>query len=296
MTDLEQAAGESASVRAYPSFTSLTVEQDGHIAWLTLNRPAKLNALSDELLSELGDALDALAASTHTRVVVLRGAGRAFCAGYDLSPDATEIGNADSRSTIQERDRLVSNIELFTRIWRHPVPVIAAVHGYCVGGGAQLASFCDITVVADDAIIMASPTILIGGGYLSPLWAHLVGPKRAKLMSFDAGHRISGQTAAEWGWATGSVPAEDFEEHVADLARSIARTPAGVLRLKKEAINRATELQGFLTYARMGAETDALLHFSPEIREIQRWIREDGLRVAIDRFASSGLPDPVETS
>lgn len=282
----------SRSRHPFPSFETLSIRAEGRVAWLTLNRPDKLNALSDQLLEELGQALDALAESAQTRVVVLHGAGRAFCAGYDLSPDAAEIGDADSRSTIEERDRLVANIELFTRIWRHPVPVIAAVHGYCVGGGAQLASFCDITVVTDDAIIMASPRILIGGGYLSPLWTHLVGPKRAKLMSFDAGHRISGKTAAGWGWAAESVPADGFEEHVARLADSIARTPAGVLRLKKEAINRATELEGFLTYARMGAETDALLHFSPEIREIQRWIREDGLRVAIDRFVESGLPDP----
>lgn len=274
-----------------PEFTTLLLEIDGPIARLTLNRPDKLNALSDELLEELGVALDVLAAEPRVRVVVLRGAGRAFSAGYDLSPDEAEIAFVDERSPIEERDRLVSNIELFTRIWRHPVPVIAAIHGYAVGGGAQLASFCDITIVTDEAVVMASPTLLIGGGYLSPIWVHLVGPKRAKMMSFDAGRRISGRTAAEWGWAAESVPEADFDEHVERLARSIARTPAPVLRMKKEAINRATELQGFLSFARMGAETDALLHHSPEIKEIQRWIREDGLRPAIDRFSTDGLPD-----
>lgn len=274
-----------------PAFATLLLHRDGPIAWLTLNRPDKLNALSDELLGELGRALDVLETDPAIRVVVLRGAGRAFCAGYDLSPDAEEIAHVEDRSPIEERDRLLANIELFTRIWRHPVPVIAAIHGYCIGGGAQLASFCDITVITDEAIVMASPTLLIGGGYLSPIWVHLVGPKRAKMMSFDAGHRISGRTAADWGWAAESVPAAGFEAHVETLARSIARTPAPVLRMKKEAINRATELQGFLSYARMGAETDALLHQSPEIREIQRWIREDGLRPAIDRFSQLGLPD-----
>ena len=274
-----------------PEFATLLLEFDGPIARLTLNRPDKLNALSDELLEEFGVALDVLAADSAVRVVVLRGAGRAFCAGYDLSPDEEEIAHVDDRSPIEERDRLVANIELFTRLWRHPVPVIAAIHGYAVGGGAQLASFCDITVITDEAVVMASPTLLIGGGYLSPIWVHLVGPKRAKMMSFDAGHRISGRTAADWGWAAESVPEAQFDEHVERLARSIARTPAPVLRMKKEAINRATELQGFLSYARMGAETDALLHHSPEIKEIQRWIREDGLRPAIDRFSEFGLPD-----
>jgi enoyl-CoA hydratase len=272
-------------------FETLTIVQEERIAWLTLNRPEKLNALNDTLLRELGEALDYIGGLREVRVVVLRGAGRAFCAGYDLSPDEGEIGKSEERGTVEERDRLLSNIELFTRIWRHPVPVIAAIHGYAVGGGAQLATFADITVVTDDAVIMASPTLLIGGGYLSPLWSHLVGPKRAKLVSFDAGHRISGKVAAEWGWASQSVPAELFDDHVRALATSIARTPANVLRMKKEAINRVTELQGFLTYARTGAETDALLHHSPEIQEVQRWIREIGLHGAIDRFSAEGLPD-----
>lgn len=281
-------------MKATPRYETLLLEEDGRIAWLTLNRPEKLNALSDELLLELSEAFEYLAKRSEIRVVVLRGAGRAFCAGYDLSPDADEIGAAESRSPVEDRDRLIGNIELFTRIWRHPVPVISAIHGYCVGGGAQLATFTDITVVTDDAIIMASPSLLIGGGYLSPLWTHLVGPKRAKLVSFDAGHRISGKVASEWGWATRSVPPEQFEQHIETLARSIARTPANVLAMKKEAINRTIELQGFLTYARMGAETDALLHHSLEVREIQRWIKELGLRGAIDRFSEFGLADQTD--
>ena len=271
-------------------FTELGFEIDGHVAWLTLNRPHRLNALSDTLLEELGQALDILGNTRH-RVVVLRGAGRAFCSGYDISPESSEIGYAAERTPVEDRDRLAANIELFTRIWRHPQPVIAAVHGYCIGGGAQLASLCDITVTADNATIMGSPSLLIGGGYLSPLWVHLVGPKRAKLVSFDAGHRIDGVTAAEWGWATHSVPEAEFTEHIEQLARSIARTPGNVLRMKKEALNRATEFQGLLTYARMGAETDALLHQSAEVKEVQKWIREMGLKAAIARFNEEGAPD-----
>ena len=271
-------------------YDTIDLAIDGRVGWLTLNRPDRLNALSDTLLAELDQALDELAES-QTRVVVLRGAGRAFCAGYDISPDAAEIGYAAERGPVEDRDRLVQNIELFTRLWRHPQPIIAAIHGYCVGGGAQLASFCDITVVTEGAVIMASPSLLIGGGYLSPLWSHLVGPKRAKLMSFDAGHRISGKTAADWGWASIAVPEAEFDDRVADLARSIARTPGNVLRLKKEAINRTAELQGLLTYARMGAETDALLHQTAEVQTVQGWIKEIGLKAAIARFAKDGVED-----
>jgi len=271
-------------------FSELTLEIEHHVARITLNNPRHLNALSATMLGELSEALDILGATKH-RVVVIRGAGRAFCAGYDISPEGDEVGHAPDRSPVEDRDRLAANVELFTRIWRHPQPVIAAVHGYCIGGGGQLASLCDITVVADEAIIMSSPSLLIGGGYLSPLWVHLVGPKRAKLVSFDAGHRISGKTAVEWGWATHSVPDDEFEEHIEQLARSIARTPASVLRMKKEALNRATELSGLLTYARMGAETDALLHQSAEVKVVHSWIRDMGLKAAIERFNREGAPD-----
>lgn len=272
------------------NYTSILLELEGPVAWVTLNRPERLNAMNDVLLKELDHALQHLA-TTNNRVVVIRGAGRAFSAGYDLSADSEEIGYATSRGPVHDRDRLLANIETWTRIWRHPQPVIAAVHGYCIGGGAQLASMADITFVADDSVIMASPALPIGGGYLSPLWVHLVGPKRAKLMSFDAGRRIDGRTAAEWGWAAESVPADKLEQHVRDTAYSIARTPGNLLRLKKEAINRVTELEGLLTYARMGAETDALLHGTPEVIEARSWILELGLKGAIKRFNEIGLPD-----
>lgn len=273
-----------------PKFETLLLEHDGPVAWVTLNRPEKLNAVNDLLLHELELALDYLETSKNS-VVVLKGAGRAFCAGYDLSSDSEEIGYAATRSPIEDRDRLLANIEAFTRIWRHPQPVIAAVHGYCIGGGTQLASLSDITIVSEDATIMASPALLLGGGYLSPLWVHLVGPKRAKIMSFDTGRPISGKTAADWGWAVEAVPYADFHTHVNDLAHSIARTPANVLRIKKESINRAAESQGLLTYARMGADTDALLHQTAEVQEVQRWIVDFGLKEAIRMFKAGDLSD-----
>lgn len=272
------------------TYECILLEHDGPVAWLTLNRPERLNAMNDQLLTELGDALTRLE-NTSNRVVVIRGAGRAFCAGYDLSADSEEIGYASARGPVHDRDRLLANIDLWTRIWRHEQPIIAAVHGHCIGGGAQLASMADITIVAEDASIQSSPSLPIGGGYLSPLWVHLVGPKRAKLMSFDAGRTITGAKSVQWGWAAEAVPAADLEDYVRDLAYSMARTPGNLLRLKKEAINRVTELSGLITYARTGAETDALLHLTPEVLEIQSWIKELGLKDAIKRFREDGLPD-----
>lgn len=263
--------------------TNLLVERDGPVTWMTLNRPERRNALSDDLLSELGAELEA-SADTDASVVVLRGTGKSFCAGYDVAPDSSEVGYAAERTAVQDRDRLLGNVELFTQIWRHPQPVIAQVHGHCVAGGTQLASLCDITIVADDAKIMASPALPIGGGYISPLWTHRVGAQRAKLMSFDAARQISGKTAVEWGWAAEAVPADDLQHHVRRTAHSVARTPSSLLRLKKEAINRVIEQQGLLTYARTGAETDALLHVTPEVQHYQDSIKELGLKGAIAAF------------
>lgn len=273
---------------ASPTFSAIVLELEGHVAQITLNRPERLNALNDKLLDELDAAFDYLAGVEH-RAVVIKGAGRAFSAGYDAGSDSKEIGYADERSAVEDRDRQLRNIEIFTKIWRHPLPVITQVHGYCMAGGTQLCIFSDITIVAEDAVIAASPALPIGGGFISPIWATLVGPKRAKLMSFDAGHRIDGRTAAQWGWATEAVPSEQLDEYVRDLAVSISRTPASILKLKKEAVNRVAELQGLITISRMGAETDALLHLTPEIQKLQASIKERGLKGAISHFNEVGL-------
>lgn len=264
-------------------YETIEVSQNGAVITVTLNRPEKLNALNDTMLEEISAAFDDIKQLDH-RVVVIKAAGRAFSAGYDAGGDAKEIGYAAERSSVEDRDRQLESIDLFMQLWRHPVPVITQVHGYCMAGATQMCMFSDLTIVAEDAVIAASPSIPIGGGFISPLWEAEVGPQRAKLMSFDAGHRIDGITASQWGWAAEAVPAEKLDEHVDDLSKSIARTPAPILKMKKEAINRTQEMQGFLTIARMGAETDALLHLTPEIRAYQKTIQEHGLKHAIAEF------------
>ena len=271
-----------------PDFQAITLVQEESIVYITLNRPKKLNAINDQLLNELESAFDYLADVDH-RVVVIKGAGTAFSAGYDLGTESKELGYAGERGAIEDRDRQMHNVDVYMKLWRHPVPVIAQIHGYCLGGSTQLCVFADITVVADDAIISASPALPIGGGFISPLWATLVGPKRAKLLSYDSGHRISGKTASEWGWATESVPADQLDQHVRDMAYSIARTPASILKLKKEAVNRVVEMQGLVTIARMGTETDALLHLTPEVQVLLHSIRDLGLKGAIASFDAGGL-------
>jgi enoyl-CoA hydratase len=263
------------------TYTTVRLDREGELTWLTLNRPERLNAMSTTMMDELDDALGELAADEATRVIVIRGEGRAFSAGYDIQPDGDVVGG--HRDITDDYVRLDQNIQRFLKIWDLPKPVIAAVHGYCLAGATQLCVFCDITVVADNARI-GLPALPIGGGYISPIWTPLVGPKRAKQMSFVPGSQISGSMASEWGWANYAVAEDDLWANVRDLAAQIARIPAEILRMKKYSINRAAEVQGFRTLAAMGAETDALLHYSGAVEALRQSIREDGLKGAIERF------------
>jgi enoyl-CoA hydratase len=268
------------------AYEDIEVDQRGRVTWITLNRPHRLNAFSDRLLSELDRALEEERRSS-SRVLVIRGAGRAFSSGFDVSSDAEEI--APGFDAVELRDRQAEHAERWLRIWDHPKPVIAAVHGYCMAGATQMCVFCDLTVVAKDAVIAASPALPLGGGFISPLWAYLVGPKRAKQMSFVAGERISGETAVEWGWANYAVPAEELERSVEELAERIAMTPSSMLRMKKLSNNRAMELQGFRTMALMGAETNTVVHETEAVRGFQALVRENGLKEAIRRFQAGEL-------
>lgn len=260
---------------------SLLVERSGPVTWLTLNRPHRLNALNDDLLGRLAVALEDERRSDSS-VLVLRGAGRAFSAGHDLSSDSEEV--VMPGDSVADRERQASYIELFLKLWDHPKPVIAAVHGYCIAGAAQLATFADVVIVADDAKISASPMLPLGGGFISPLWAFSVGASRAKLMSFIPGRQITGKQAAEWGWAAESVPAEDLTEHVAQVAAAMARTPSSILRMKKIAINRTLELQGLRLTALMGTETDVVVHNTAEVLAIKAAIERDGFKEVRRKF------------
>jgi len=270
------------AARELPEFEHLLLERDENIVWMTLNRPERLNAINYKLLDEICDAFSWLE-TDEARVVVLRGAGRAFSSGFDISgKEPGEYASGDP-GIIEDFVRLRAQINRFLKVWDFPKPVIAAVHGYCLGGPTQLVSCCDMTIVADDAVI-GFPAMPLGGGYISPFWVPLVGIKRAKQMSFEPDSRISGVTASEWGWANYSVPADNLMETVRAHALRIAKVPADVLLMKKMALNRVADLNGFRTTAVLGAETDALLHAIPPVEELRQTIGEHGLKEAVRRF------------
>ena len=262
-------------------FTEIRIDHAGSISWIVLNRPDRANALSAAMLEEFSEALEYLE-DNGGPVIGIRAEGKGFCAGFDLD-QVGKLGGGTSLDPIADRDRLQRNLDRWIAIWDHPKPVIAAVHGYCIAGATQMCVFADITVVAEDARI-GEPAIPIGGGYLAPIWSTLVGPKRAKELSFVPGNSIDGRTAVEWGWANHAVPAEDLVASVEGLADRIALTPPEVLRIKKLSINRAAEAQGFRQAAAHVADMDALLHQADAVKAVKARAAEIGMKDLIAEY------------
>ncbi|MEU7812010.1 enoyl-CoA hydratase-related protein [Pseudonocardia sp. NPDC049154] len=278
---MSELASEPSAQRDLPTYRDIRVEHAGPISWIVLARPDKANALSDAMLDEFSDALARLA-DAGGPVVGIRGEGRGFCAGYDVD----QVGKPKAADPVADRERLARNVNRYLAIWDHPKPVIAAVHGYCIAGATQLCVFCDLTIVAEDARI-GEPALPLGGGYIAPLWAPLVGPKRAKELAFLPGNAIDGRTAVEWGWANQAVPADRVQATVEGLAARMAKIPSDVLRIKKLSINRTMDAMGVRTAAAQVPEMDALLHLSPSVLQLREWIGEVGFKTAIAEFRTT---------
>lgn len=257
--------------------STVLYDQVGTVAVLTLNRPDKLNAFNAEMLSDLMAALARAGADAGVRVVVLKGAGRAFSAGYDVAPGAH---SPHEKGITRDREDLQGMIDKWLQVYEFPKPIVAQVHGFCIAGATMLAICCDITLVAEDCRIRW-PSLPLGGGLISTMWTWLVGPKKAREMSYIAGSEMSGTEAHQWGWANRAVPETELESVAMAMAQAIARTPPDLLRLKKLAINRIMDIQGFRTAAMFGAEWDAIAHFGPGATETTEKIKEVGVKGAI---------------
>ncbi|GHF66978.1 enoyl-CoA hydratase/isomerase family protein [Seohaeicola zhoushanensis] len=256
----------------------ILLEHDGPVSWIVLNRPDAANALSVELLEAFSDTLDTLRTEGGP-VVGLRANGKGFCSGMDLA----KYGGDAVAGPMGDVARLQTNLGRWMAMWDHPKPVIAAVHGYCMGVGAQMIGFADITVVSDDVRI-GEPGLPIGGGYVAPAWVSHVGVKRAKEFSFLPGNHIDGPTAVAWGLVNHCVSAGRLLDVVRELAARIATVPPEVLRGKKASINRAAEAQGFRTALAGISESDALLHFEPSVLAIRERMKRDGLKSVLAEF------------
>jgi enoyl-CoA hydratase len=259
----------------------LLAEVDGPVATFTLNRPERLNAVTPRMVDELDSALAAALADDAVRVIRLRGAGRAFCAGYDLEWSAAlmEAGDRAGPWDPAADHRLLSRfVDSYMALWRSPKPVVAQVHGVCVGGGSDLALCSDLIVCADDARI-GYPPARVWGSPTTAMWFHRLGLERAKRLLLT-GDPMDGRTAAEWGFASASVPEERLDAAGRALCERIARLPANQLQFMKMLVNSAVEQQGLATTQLLGTLLDGAARHTPEGQAFSRAAAAD-LRAAV---------------
>ncbi|MCB2051417.1 MAG: enoyl-CoA hydratase/isomerase family protein [Novosphingobium sp.] len=254
----------------------LRIEHGETLSWIVLDRPTAANAFNGALLEAFSDALARLE-TEGAPVVGVRGEGKGFSAGADLSEY-----NADA-TPVDDVARLRRNLDRWLAMWRHPKPVILAIHGFCMGISAQMPCFADMVIVTQDARI-GEPGIPLGGGYVAPAWAHHVGARRAKELAFLPGNWVDGETAVEWGWANAAVPANALVACVEALAGRMAMIPPSVLAIKKHSINRAMEAQGFLSAVNAISESDAILHLEPAVLAMRQRIADEGLMDVVKSY------------
>ena len=256
---------------------------DNGVAKVLLNRPEKLNALSLPLQAELYECLQAADDDPAVRVITLRGAGRAFCAGYDVTPPQTDEdrrASEERRGNIrQDMHRLRKTARLMTSVFDLSKPVIAGIHGHVIAGGTDLALHCDMVIAADDANI-GFPPVRSMGTPPTHMWTYMVGPQWAKWFMLT-GETVSGKEAQEMGLVLKSVPAEGLDAAVDGLANKIAKIPWEMLAANKSIVNKALDLMGRNMMQVIAAETDAVAHQSSIVREFNRISSEEGLKAAL---------------
>ena len=273
-------------------YKTIIYEVEKGRARITLNRPEKLNALSMELQTELNQALWEADNDTQVHAVIIRGNGRAFSAGYDLSPMARrqEPGSAaadDSYTAVYRGGRtfdddawqLERSQRLRMAIFDMHTPVIAQVHGYCLAGGTDIAFLCDLVIAAEDATIGFPPARAMGA-LPNNMWIYHCGPQWAKRLFFT-GDSITGAEAAKIGLVLKAVPAHLLEAEVEHLVDRMAMIDTDLLSANKRIVNLQLELMGARTIQRMASENDARAHLAPSVREFGRIAGEEGLKAAL---------------
>jgi enoyl-CoA hydratase len=255
----------------------LSVTQNGGIVTLTMSRPEKRNALSSQLLGELEAAVHAACDDPSASVIVLRGSGKAFSAGYDLS--ARYASPSPMPSPWLDRDYLRRNGRAHEALWNSPLPTIAGVQGGCLAGGADLALHCDFLIMAEDAFIGYPPVRNLGTSP-SNLWVYRLGLQQAKRILLT-GDTITGIEAANMGLALQACPADQLDDAVSALAGRLALTGRELLIANKWVTNRCVDLMGRSVLNRIAESEDALGHTSPPAVAFKELAKTAGLGAAI---------------
>jgi len=267
-------------------FETLLYSTEGSSATITLNRPQRLNTIVPPMPEELEQAIARATADAEVKVIVLRGAGRSFCAGFDFAggfhhwDDAIatdgEWDPGKDFATATSREGVVPR---FMSIWRTPKPVIAQVHGWCVGGGSDMALCADLVIASEDARIGTSYSRM-WGCYLTGMWLYRLGLTRAKEYALT-GRPLSGVQAAQAGLINAAVPFDELERTVRAEAESLASIPASQLAAMKLIVNQAYENMGLGSTQALGPILDGLMRNTPDARHFIELAEREGVAGAI---------------
>lgn len=265
----------------------IRVERENYIGYITLNRPEKLNAITWNMYESIAKAMDELEDDDNVRVIVIRGEGKSFSAGFDMNePDVT-----DHVELRKKYDRIAHACRL--KIWNNPKPTIAQIHGHCLGGAHDVALSCDLAVATVDAKL-GVPEIQFGMGTPFLLMPWVIGLRKTKELLLT-GKVISGEVAAEIGLVNYATQEGELETKVQDLAKELAMIPLPAMQLQKRALSRAIEISGFTAAAQSWLDLSSLgtLWKSPEIEEFNRIVSEEGFKAAL-KWRESQLTNDSE--
>lgn len=247
----------------------------GYKAYIILNRPEKLNAVTTEIYQRIKELLDEVDKDRSIRVVIIKGNGRAFSAGWDIS--ATEHNDLQGARYINEN---LCNANRW-KIWNLTKPVIAQIHGYCFGGACELILPCDYVYAADNCII-GEPEIQFGDAPCFLMIPWLVNNRKAKELLLT-GEKITGKEAAEIGLVTRSFPLDELEEAVEKLADKLIKISPPCMEIQKRGINRSYEIMGMRTA--IDNWVDQMLWprvlVTDEVKEFNRIVSEKGVKAAL---------------
>jgi enoyl-CoA hydratase len=273
---------------------TLTYSTEGRIARITLNRPERLNAIVPAMPREIRLAVERANADDGIHVIILQGAGRAFCSGYDLKDFAeSDVDTPCTQSMpwdpMVDYRTMKGFTDDFFSLWRSHKPTICKVQGFAVAGGSDIALCCDLVVMAEDAQIGYMPS-RVWGCPTTAMWVYRLGAEKAKRMLLT-GDTIDGKTAKEWGLVIDAVPEAGLEGAVLKLANRMAGVPKNQLMMQKLMINQAYDNMGLANTQMIATLFDGITRHSPEGQWFKHYAEEKGYKEAV-RLRDSGEPIP----
>jgi enoyl-CoA hydratase len=281
-----------------PEQPTVRIEQDPRsprVARLLLNRPARLNAINERMPGDIRAAVEWANANDEVHVIVVEGAGKGFCGGYDLADFAEQHQDHPCQQEKHPWDPMVDYAQMkrytddFMSLWRSAKPTIAKVHGAAVAGGSDIALCCDLLVMAEDARIGYMPT-RVWGCPTTAMWTFRLGPARAKQLMLT-GDVLDGRTAAAWGLANAAVPVAELEETTMALADRIAGVPRSHLAMHKLVVNQVMQHMGLEQTQMLATLFDGITRHNPEGLWFRRHAQQAGFKAAVE-WRDSGRPIP----